>query len=499
MTNPTRRFQRAIVATLAGIAVAWGFDVAATTMGSASRLASFVGRFHPLLVHLPIGMLVLVAVVELVTVASKGRIDAAPVLPAVLPIAFLSTVVAFVVGTQLSRAGGYDEDLLTWHRCFALAAVVGVGAMQLAWLFVERGAPRTIYRAVLAGALGLLSIGAHFGGTMTHGKGYLTAFAPGFDQPRARDAAPVAPGSVDGRTTEPRLFDAVVGPMLRDKCMACHGPDKAKGGLRVDSLEALVKGGKNGPGVVSGDPAKSAVLERIHRPIADEGHMPPAGKPQPSDADVEILRAWIDRGANAETKVSDVWLSPAAVEELARVLGQASVASPKADAAAGASVPDETVVDAGSSSPVQASRAAPAPPSSDAGADADASTSVSVEAASPVRREERRAYADVIAPLLAKKCVRCHGGKKHGGGLRVDSIAALRAGGDGGAGIVPFDTSRGELLRRLHLPIDDEEHMPPSDAPQIGASDVRLLEAWIAHGATADLPASKLSASPARP
>lgn len=78
------------MATLAGIAVAWGFDVAATTMGAASRLALFVGRFHPLVVHLPIGMLVLVAGLELSTMASKGRIDAAPVLPAVLPIAFLS-------------------------------------------------------------------------------------------------------------------------------------------------------------------------------------------------------------------------------------------------------------------------------------------------------------------------------------------------------------------------------------------------------------------------
>lgn len=499
------------MATLAGIAVAWGFDVAATTMGAASSVALFVGRFHPLVVHLPIGMLVLVACLELGTLLSKGRIDAAPVLPVVLPIAFASSVVAFVAGTQLSRAGGYDDDLLTLHRCFALAAVVGVGAMLLAWLFVARGAPRAIYRVTLACALALLSIGAHFGGTMTHGEGYLTAFAPGFGR-SGRDPEADAPAIDAGRAAEPRLFDDVVGPMLRDRCVSCHGPDKAKGGLRVDSLDALAKGGKSGPGIVPGDAAKGAVLERVRRPSSAEGHMPPAGKPQLSEAEVEILRAWIDRGANAETKVSDVLISPAAVAQLESVLRRAPAAPSKADVSENPPAAPETVVDApaaASSSPDASASSSP---------DASAAASISPEAprvapasassvaapppapsAAPGRQDERRAYADVIAPLLAKKCVRCHGAKKHGGGLRVDSIAALRTGGDSGAAIVPFDTSRGELLRRVRLPLDDEEHMPPTDASQLGANDVRLLEAWIAHGATADLPASKLAASPARP
>lgn len=357
MTNP--RFRRAVVATIVGLVVAWGFDLASTTLGPASRMALFFGRFHPLLVHLPIGMLVLVAVLELSTIVSKGRVDAAPVLPVVLPITFLSAVVAFVAGTQLSRDGGYSKELLTLHRSFTLAAVTVVGAMVLSWLFVERGAPRSIYRLTLACALGLLSIGAHFGGSMTHGEDYLTsAFASEDPKPDVSDVPePVAPS-----------------------------PDASTG---------------------------------------------------------------------AE-------------------LAPSSVDAPRVDASSvDASSPDAPLVQVSSSQPVASPTTTPPP-------------------------DDRRAYADVIAPLFAKKCVRCHGPKKHGGGLRVDSIAALRTGGDSGAGIVPSDTSRGEVLRRLRLPLEDDEHMPPASAPQFTAKELQLLEGWIAHGATTDLPASKLSSTSSR-
>jgi len=69
---------------------------------------------------------------------------------------------------------------------------------------------------------------------------------------------------------------------LSHYCESCHGPEKQKGKLRLDSLEALMKGGENGPVVVAGNPKKSPLVARVLLPATDDDHMPPEGKPAPS-------------------------------------------------------------------------------------------------------------------------------------------------------------------------------------------------------------------------
>jgi hypothetical protein len=69
--------------------------------------------------------------------------------------------------------------------------------------------------------------------------------------------------------------------------------------LRVDSLEALQKGGHSGPALVAGSAQDSLLIQRMLLPIEDEDHMPPDGKPQPTPAEITVLQWWIDRGAPA--------------------------------------------------------------------------------------------------------------------------------------------------------------------------------------------------------
>jgi mono/diheme cytochrome c family protein len=92
-------------------------------------------------------------------------------------------------------------------------------------------------------------------------------------------------------------FDKDIRPLFEKSCFKCHGPEKKKGDLRVDSLEATLKGGENGPNVIKGDGAKSSLVHSIARLSEDEA-MPPEGKGDPlTKEQVGLVRAWIDQGA----------------------------------------------------------------------------------------------------------------------------------------------------------------------------------------------------------
>ena len=88
-------------------------------------------------------------------------------------------------------------------------------------------------------------------------------------------------------------FEAKVRPLLVERCTPCHGPDKQKGGLRLDSAETLARGGESGPAVVPGKPDESRLVEAVR--YAGDLKMPPKGKL--SEADVAALVAWVRRGA----------------------------------------------------------------------------------------------------------------------------------------------------------------------------------------------------------
>lgn len=92
-------------------------------------------------------------------------------------------------------------------------------------------------------------------------------------------------------------FDKDIKPIFDKSCIKCHGAEKQKGKLRLDTLEATLKGGENGESVVKGNSAKSPLVHTIAR-LDPDAAMPPDGKGDPlSKEQVGIVRAWIDQGA----------------------------------------------------------------------------------------------------------------------------------------------------------------------------------------------------------
>jgi mono/diheme cytochrome c family protein len=86
-------------------------------------------------------------------------------------------------------------------------------------------------------------------------------------------------------------------PIFKRSCTGCHHPGKLKGGLDLTAYEALKKGGKAGPGFVSGDPKKSQILDEIS---GDEPSMPKEGDPL-SRAEIALIERWISEGAKDDT------------------------------------------------------------------------------------------------------------------------------------------------------------------------------------------------------
>jgi uncharacterized membrane protein len=98
--------------------------------------------------------------------------------------------------------------------------------------------------------------------------------------------------------------------------------------------------------------------------------------------------------------------------------------------------------------------------------------------------QPKTVFVATIAPILEKRCVGCHGENKDKGGLRLHTPEAITDGGDLGPVFIAFKPQESSLVRRMLLPLNDEDHMPPKSKPQPDAAEIEAVRAWIAAGAS---------------
>ncbi|MEM0964575.1 MAG: discoidin domain-containing protein [Verrucomicrobiota bacterium] len=260
------------------------------------------GNLHPLLLHLPIGIFVYLAFAEAWNLLA-GRLTKRLIIPGSLPILAFGTVFAVfaaVAGLLLYLQGDYSGELidqhLNWGIGFAVAAIITFcGAI----IFKTQSA---IYRTILFASVIVLWAAAHRGGLITHGDPLEPLFA---EEVRIEDVKPVA---------ELTSFE-VVDRIFQAKCYDCHSTGKKKrGGLLMDSYEALLAGGRNGNALVPGDLEASRISTYAHLPIDDDLRMPPEGKPQLTETELEFIDQWILAGASPDQYLSDQALPKALFE-----------------------------------------------------------------------------------------------------------------------------------------------------------------------------------------
>lgn len=111
-------------------------------------------------------------------------------------------------------------------------------------------------------------------------------------------AATLALAALPATAAESKVdFAKDILPIFEKQCVKCHGPEKQKGGLRLDTRDAAMKGGKGGKSILAGDAAKSDLYRRVTLPKSDDDRMPTEGEPLPK-AQAELIKNWINQGAN---------------------------------------------------------------------------------------------------------------------------------------------------------------------------------------------------------
>jgi len=133
-------------------------------------IIDFLGHLHPVFVHLPIGFLALAYVIQYLF---KSNTEKSRLIDFVLVAGILSSLLAALLGWMLSLSGGYEENLLDWHRYTAIAVCV-VSIALLAYKKYKKEDYKTpYYHAGFHLMMLALLLAGHFGGEMTHGEGYL--------------------------------------------------------------------------------------------------------------------------------------------------------------------------------------------------------------------------------------------------------------------------------------------------------------------------------------
>lgn len=275
-----------------------------------AELAQFLGNFHPLLVHLPIGLLLLVPVLEIAG-RSERRAFLRPAVGFVLGLSAIAAVVAPFFGWLLAWSAGFEGDFVTQHMWGGAC----VAALSLICWFLRGHRSATslpiaksgaLYFVALAAVLPLVAWTGYRGGQLAHGEDHLTEHMP---QGLRSLLGSQADRRVEGGTPS-TFFSARIQPILEEHCLLCHSANKRKGGLRLDSYEMLLKGGKDGLVVKAGDAKGSDLYRRITLAPTHRDFMPAEGKPPLLADDVKLIGLWIDAGASQTAGVDAIAGAP---------------------------------------------------------------------------------------------------------------------------------------------------------------------------------------------
>jgi uncharacterized membrane protein len=333
----------------------------------ASDMVIFVGRFHPILLHLPIGSLIFLAMLEVLCMGRRGEAKHGSTALLALFVGAAGSVLAVIAGIMLSREGGYTGGNFSLHQTMGIIGTAGVLlALVIRLMAMGQGNWELLhaYRALFFLSFGIMSLGAHFGGNMSHGSKFMTEKAPepiksqmiamenwmlGFvekpkpekseekapEAPKAPEPpkvveTPLTPTSPSAPTPPPApaageklVFANLIQPIFAAKCNKCHGEEKQKGDLRLDTYEATMAGGSESAekknNIVPGKPADSLSYQLVISAEDEDMHMPPEGKDQLTQEEIAIFKWWIEQGASASQKL-DLNALPAEIKAAAEAI-----------------------------------------------------------------------------------------------------------------------------------------------------------------------------------
>ena len=262
-------------------------------------MMQFIGHFHPVIVHMPIGIMLLGGFLLFYQGPQLNKFDK------VISLAFLvgsiSATLACFTGWLLAQSGEFDSVLIQKHQW------VGIATAAIGWTIYFNK-----YKKVLAISLVvLIIITGHLGTTLTHGENYLFSSnkEENIEQINiivAKKNETVLKSKDSIKIVSYNVYKEEIKPILQVRCYNCHGPLKQKGGLRLDSESFIKKGGKEDIVLVVNNPLKSKMYTNLVLPMEDDKHMPPKGKHQLTNQEITTIKQWIANGASFEDKIDTI-------------------------------------------------------------------------------------------------------------------------------------------------------------------------------------------------
>jgi len=233
-------------------------------------LLILLGRFHPLIIHLPIGFIVLGVLIELNKNNLKWSKEA---LQFIFFWASITGIFSIITGYFQYQKEGYLWETIQGHL---IAGILTVILSFTFYLYLKRNSVFESFKTRLFsfGHILLLTITGHLGGNITHGEDHLTEpfnNLVGIGYSKEENAI-----KYYDDFAEKSVFTSLIQPLLDDKCVKCHNDKKSKGGLKMHNIESLKKGGKNGYVLNFDKPELSEIFIRIHLPKEEKKHMPPS-------------------------------------------------------------------------------------------------------------------------------------------------------------------------------------------------------------------------------
>ncbi|MFY0690073.1 MAG: hypothetical protein JXQ90_23070 [Cyclobacteriaceae bacterium] len=281
-------------------------------MYSMEDLVIFFGRFHPLVVHLPIGFLMMAFFMWAYQQWQRSDQFSGAISFSLL-LGTISGIFACALGWLLASPGGYEQEMLDDHKWAGIGTTIVAMTIYLLWILRRSVNAHYLVAGLFVCLMAGLSITGHVGGSLTHGSDYLLAYAPFREKP----VIVPPPTSME----EVLLFDHVVKPMLDSKCSSCHRDGKKKGELSLQTKESLMAGGKSGPSIVEGHSLESELIKRVMLPEWHDDVMPPEGKSPLTDEEKTLLALWIDKGGDFEVRLVDIDIEEDKYKLIGQVVG----------------------------------------------------------------------------------------------------------------------------------------------------------------------------------
>mgnify|MGYP000223639458 CR=1 FL=1 len=415
--------KKTLIFTISASIVLFGLLIFPINIGEKNSVVLFFGNFHPLILHLPIGSLIGLFCLELINFF-KPELKLENANKLLLWFSALSILPAVIFGFFLASSGGYNDEVLSYHKWLGWStAFISIWLLTLRlWAYSQTKKQVKLYQLVLFVNVLLLSMAGHYGGSLTHGSNYLTKEMPGSlknllgveksesetmlsDIEELKESSESTDAIIINRAI---MFADSIHPIMDNNCFECHNANKQKGDLRLDNINWKM---------ANAETVKK--WKSVYTEI-NEGNMPPEEEEPLSNQAKESILTWISSSLDS--------VKPEVIEQVAII--------EKEEAAIEKEMERLAVL-------------------------------TKEKLASKNNSETSLKYVNEIQPILNKYCYQCHGSKKQKGDIRLDILNA--------------DMIHGGDAEKWHSALDEINagNMPPKKKEQLTEEESRLVVDWI--------------------